>query len=71
MGKNQNLRYEIPDLRSGIRDPEYWINISDRISVSLIKIFWVKNNKVLRQFCVADPGWKNPDPGFGISIPDS
>jgi hypothetical protein len=51
-----------------LRDPRSGINISNHISDCPVIIFWVKNTYNSSSI---HPGWKNPDSGSGISIPDS
>jgi hypothetical protein len=62
-----------PGIRDGKKlDPGSAINIQKHIYKSLVTIVWVKNAKRYScgyAFLTLDPGWKNSDPGSGISIP--
>ncbi len=48
---------------SGWEKSRSGINIADNISECSVFIFWVKNIQILSVVTVADPGWKNLDPG--------
>ncbi len=53
--------------------PVSGISIPDHISETLVTIllkFFVSRYPTFLTFLTLDPGWKNPDRGFGINIPD-